>query len=334
MLCSRAPSIATMTPSMLYQKALTAELDYSYHGRQFITEYRDDGRSVTFVTDVTHFAPDSFKIIYESPTHDAGRTIIEDGSQQWTYFPRSSTLLHRRQVLPLTRKQASAKYELLKRNYSLTLDPIPTAVAGRKAFRLLISPRDQGGTVIKLWIDPDTGMVLRKEQYHSDGAFDTIMYFSDISVDNRLRADDFSVSRLRSKKARLVELSSAGETVIKRADASRYLGTTAVLPTNLGGFELQSVTIMHERRGPTLHLRYSDGLASLSLFESSRSSKQASTIAHSHPVDMHASKPGRAVERYSYNLLNWDTARLNFTLIGDVRVDRLAGYADSLRVPG
>jgi outer membrane lipoprotein-sorting protein len=324
---------AAVTPSGLYEKALTSDLTFSYQGRQFITTYNDDGRSMSYVTEVTHVAPDDFKIVYEAPARDVGRTIVEDGSQQWTFFPKSKMVIHSTQSLPLTRKQASAKYDLLRRNYYLTLDPKTTVLANRKVFRLVLSPRGNRGNVCRLWIDPDTGMVLRKEQYHADGAIDTIMYFSEISMLKNAAPLEFSASSLSIKNPKIVEMTTAQEIAIRRSDAAGYFGRNAAVPESVDGFQLQSLTVMHEHQGATLHLEYSDGLTSLSLFESQRSSKQATLIAHSRLVYLHRLGFGHSVQRYSYNTLNWDTAHLNLTLVGDVRSQTLASLAESLSMP-
>ena len=315
---------SAITPSTLYQRALISDLMFSYRGRQFLTSYGDDGRSESYVTDVQHRSPNDYKIVYEEPDRDVGRVIVEDDRQQWTLLPHSKVIVHSSQNLPLTRKQASAKYELLKQNYELTVVPTPTWIADRKAFELDITSKDGNGTEDRLWIDPDTGVVLRKEQYHADGALDSVMYFSEIKVFGGKTASIKTFSPPPQGLGGIVEAKKLDEKVIKRTDVMQYFGKSAICPERIGRFQLQSLTVLRSGRELTLHLRYSDGLVSLSLFETVRTSRLTSTVALSQPIKLPQKLPGRVVRRYSYNLLNWDTPYVNFTFVGDVRVETLA----------
>jgi outer membrane lipoprotein-sorting protein len=323
-------SAVAVTPSLLYRKALTSEAKYSYVGRQFITNYGDDGRSMSYVTQVTHMAPDRFKIVYEAPQQDFDRVIIRCNKEQWTYLPKGSLLIHSEGMMPLSAKQQAAKYALLKHNYYLILDSTTTRIADRKVFKLSITPHNANESVVKLWIDPDTGIVMRKEQYHSDGALDTVMYFSDLSLVKKVNPSAFDISSLAHRRLKIVEQHNPSEIVVRRANVAAYLGRSAPVPEFFGGFELQSLTVLHQPHGWTVHLRYSDGLVSLSLFESKRPSKQASTVPQSRLVQLCPHRNGHAIQRYSYNLLNWDNSNYNFTLVGDEKLKTLTEFSRSI----
>jgi negative regulator of sigma E activity len=313
----------------LYQKSLVSDAEYSYSGQQFITTYRDDDRSVSTATQVLHQAGNDFRITYAAPKTLAGRVILQRGGDQWTLLPKRHVIVHDRLPSAAASKTMAAKFDLLERNYRLIVAPKPSRIADRKVFEVSVSPRDGRGVSRRLWIDPATGLVLRAENFHSDGTLAVVSYFSEIRMHPKFDQKTFSLAALTTPQTRTIEQRDPSEQKIAREDLPHALDGAAIAPDQLEGYVLQSASLLPGKKR-TLHLRYSDGLGSLSLFETLRAGKKPTRIARSLPLVLSSGKAARVTERYSYNVLNWDSGAISYTLIGDASLRLLTRIADAV----
>lgn len=319
------------TASALYQKTLDADALYSYSGREFETIWDEYGRSTTTIVRISHQAPGDFRFVYSAPTHYRGWIILQVGEEQWTYVPQKNEVLQGAPHIPASRAPA-AKFSLLSRNYLLHVAPRATRIADRKAYELSMMSRSTGRPLHRIWIDPYTGIVLRREDLRPDGTYAFVSYYSEIQFNPTFPKNLFSVAQLAKPGARFLHMGEprrgAQAAAAMRLPVSKIrtaLGGAAIVPKKLGRYVLQSAWIMPG--APTLEIHYSDGLKALSLSESVRTSRYPTTVPGSHPVIFARGEVGRGARRHGFNLLNWDTARLNLTLVGDVSMQALAAYA-------
>ena len=129
----------------------------------------------------------------------------------------------------------------------------------------------------------------------------------------------------------MVEKSSSHESSnLTGAELTGSFSHQAVAPSDIGGFAFQGASKMSTHGHETLHLRYSDGLSTLSLFESVRRTTRPTLVAHSRPITIGKAGVARASRDMHYNTINWDRGRLNLTLVGDLPVATLAALAAGL----
>lgn len=325
--------------SALYQKTLDSDTLYSYSGREFQTTWYEDGRSSTTVARISHLAPGDFRFVYSSPARYRGVIYLQVGGQQWTYLPRKNEVLHGAPHIPISRAPA-AKFSLLNKNYRLVVSPHPTRIADRKVYELSMISRASGKPLHRIWIDPYTGLVLRREDLRPDGSYAFVSYYSDIdfhpnfpkylfSEAQMAKGDDGTVSiKELHKQVGVVhqEARAVEATRVPVSQVAAVLRGAAVVPPRLGRYVLQSAEII-KSGSPTIELHYSDGLKALSLVESLRTSKYPTNVPNSHAVIFSRGEVGRGARKDDFNLLSWDTARLNLTLIGDVSMQVLARFA-------
>jgi negative regulator of sigma E activity len=140
--------------------------------------------------------------------------------------------------------------DLLLRNYRVRRQGTGT-VAGRRVVELVIEPRHQGNPTKRVWIDPTCRMALREEVRDSQGRL--------------LAASEFErFEQVRELPAGLFEPpSSSTEWTPPSALPFSPLRPRYVPP----GY--QEVRRAAARRGPFqgVHLRYTDGLGTISLFQ-------------------------------------------------------------------
>ena len=152
--CASSPD-PDLNPVDLYRRSLDAAKTVSYTGRQFIMSFGDEGQSSSFVTVITHRAPDEYCIVYRAPRTYAGRTIIESIRDQWTLYAWSTIgLIHA--VVPNLSMTRSDKLRLLLQSYKITRAAQPRIIAGRKTFEVIVQRHGSATASGRYWIDPYT----------------------------------------------------------------------------------------------------------------------------------------------------------------------------------
>ncbi len=314
----------------LYRKSLTASDRFSFAGRQYITTWSDDGQSSTVVTFVCHKAPYEYLQRFTTPKSRAGRAILENHSYQWTFVPQ-------RQIVVQTPRPHVRSDEpnipLLLKNYDITMESKTDRIAGRDASIITITSKSRKDKALKYWIDPYTGIALRSERYHADGNLASVSYFSDITFHPKYTAATFTPNQWPDTQVKQLSYKTTTPHKLSQSEVAQTLGKRATVPENIREFEFSGMSKLAMARQETLHIHYSDGLTSLSVFESTKLGKKATRMPGSKPVKVNATVSGRVTERYNYSLLNFDTPQLTVTFLGDLSPETLADLASAFPIP-
>lgn len=170
------------------------------------------------------------------------------------------------------------RFELLLRNYEAR-DLGSARAAGRPARRLLLIHRHTHHVARRWWIDPETGLILRAEDFRADGTMGVRTVYREVRL---LPA--------RPAESAPAPLPYAAEVPPPLAEAEllRYLGLPGIRPRYVPvGYEYEAFS--HARCGcpcgePVAHIQYSDGLRALSVFASRHLSAEAEPVAVMLPV--------------------------------------------------
>lgn len=299
----------------LFVKVLRADDLFSYQGRQ-ITTYWRVGR--TTEVRVFHRPLDDRRIVYLNPESQRGRLLVSDGRQQWQFDPRRRELRHRRLSPGALDDDDLLSYTLLRANYLLDVQPQPRVWADRRVYLVTIK-RPRGHTLARrFWVDAGSGLILKREAYRDDGKLAVTVAFSDIAY-RPSPAGLFSLSALaRRRGVRVVETRSPQEMPLPLPAARAQLGGRAYVPATLSGYRLVGASSTVVGRKTLLHLRYSDGLNLVSLFEQPRTQPRRPTLVRGMRATRIGPVAGYVSHRASLTTLNWDTATLNVTLIGEL----------------
>jgi negative regulator of sigma E activity len=222
--------------------------------------------------------------------------------------------------------------ELLVRNYAFHYAP-SEAVAGYATDLLKIEPRFEGRPTGRLWIAREKGIILRREDYDAQGSLQFLAVYSQI---------DFREEKV---KQTLKELQSTGDSplqgpkVIEKpialSEAREALNRQLVLPTYLPtGFELHRITLMQPPGGTAIHLRYTDGLMALSLFEDNEGRRPPDRRIEDSPWAVQTEPihgiPVQIVDVRQLRILRWVRGQIRFTLIGELNRNEMTQIATSL----
>jgi sigma-E factor negative regulatory protein RseB len=144
---------------------------------------------------------------------------------------------------------------LVARNYEVFREQ-PSSVAGRRA-DVVVAYRGTGSVAARFWLDAATGLLLRREVYDSRGTTVRASSFVDISVGD-VAYEGHLPPMLPGRKtqevtaARLAQLRAAGWECREK------------LPLGLHLYDARETS---GAAGTVVHLSYSDGLSTVSLFE-------------------------------------------------------------------
>ncbi|MDR3708491.1 MAG: outer membrane lipoprotein-sorting protein [Capsulimonadaceae bacterium] len=330
---SVAPVHAPKPPDAfaLYRKSVDAADGCSFAGHQYVTTWSDDGRSSTVVARVYHQAPDQFFLRFLAPRTRAGRVILENKANQWTFVPSPKTVIH---TAKSTAAREDVNPDLLRAHYSFTIGAKRDRIAGRDAYVISLTSKIRKDRAIRYWIDPYTGIALRTERYHAGGNLAFVSYYSDINFHPKFAPSQFSPSQWTGAKVEQSRESPSNPEELGVQNISSNLNGELFAPPRIREYTLVGVTKMQEASRQTLHLHYSDGLSNLSLFETLKHNRRATHMAGSKPVRIGGQATGRLSERFNYCLLNWDSKNLSLTLLGDVSPETLLDLATALVPPG
>ncbi len=324
-----APNKLTLkapTAESLFVKVLRSDDLYPYKGRQITTSWQT-GRVTEAL--VLHRPADDRRIQFLNPERERGRLLVSDGTQQWDYNPHHKLLRHRRLSPGALDDDDLLSYTLLRANYLLAVDPKPHMVADRKTYLVTIK-RPQGQTLARrFWIDAGSGLILKRETYLDDGKLSVTAVFSDITYHTALASALFTLAGL-AKTMRVADLPTA-ETAVSLPALPKQLAGKASAPASLAGYRLVGATTTKIGQRPVLHLRYSDGLNLVSLFEQRRTQPGRPTLV---PPGMRVTQigatPVHIARRASLTTLNWDTPALNTTLMGEMGLSTLRALAQAV----
>ena len=212
--------------------------------------------------------------------------------------------------------------DLLLKNYRVTLDRTEPII-GRTADVLVVAHPETGRPSKKIWVDRDTGLILRSEYYDCDGRLATLSFYTDIDWNPRL--DD-----------RLFEVPEGWKTTEIEGDASQHwereklskevafpVCEPAYLPA---GFALDGFHLYRCRCGvASAHVRYVDGLNSVSVFErfTQCPGRGGRGFGRGRGCELLGNQPGRMLVR--------PVGGRTFVLVGDLPEAVLLKIADSLQ---
>ena len=288
---------ATLTPAeaqAMMQRAADAAHSVSYSGRQSFMAHRNGGVIVAHV-DVDARAGQGSQVMVNNQT---GQQLLKG------FTP----------ALISSRVVDDELLELLERNYRLS-GTHGASVAGR-ASTVVMATRDGSNFVAaRWWIDDATGIVLWQETYDRSGSVDLSFGFTSVSVS---RGD----SILEHLPPRLAVPRTSTSLTLSSATELNASGWSCV--RHLAGLSL--VRIRSDRAGnpDTVHLVYSDGLTTMSVFEQ----RGRLTVV---PEGSHWDAAlGAHVRRGASSVATWQSGEMVLTVVTDGSTSLLAEAVESL----
>lgn len=239
---SRTPVSDPQALSLL-ERAAMAPAEVTYRGTQFVSAWTRQG-STGLVVDVVHQAGHGTSVrTAGTATAPAGRSYVPANATEPSLLGGASTLA------------------LLQDHFDLDTAP-PASVAGRPAEVVVVKRPGSATPAARFWLDRDSGLVLRREVYDEYGRITRASAFIELTVGGveRPADEDADAADMPGPEPWPTAISAASLSQMRR---DGWTCPEALPP---------SLQLVDARRGggdygDIVHLSYSDGLASVSVFQ-------------------------------------------------------------------
>ena len=316
----------SVDPILLLRESIAAPRTVSYEG-QFETVRFSSNRASATIVKIEHRAPALTRRWFVAPEALFGDYVITRGTATYQFDTKRGrvTISHN----PTIDNQivAGDDFEQVLQNYRAIADGAET-VANRPTVSVVLVNKYTGERALRVWIDRNTHLVLKKEEYHGNGSVATQARFEELRYTSAIPDGIFS-SDAPSGYAQVAGIStdmpdSDIERVIKEA------GFRPVEPKDLPqGFTVENGGVTTVNGVRTLHLLYSDGLRSISLFENATGAAAEFGTLRPKNVTFEGHE-AQYVEDGPTTLLTWREHGLYFALVGDLLENEMIAIAKSV----
>jgi negative regulator of sigma E activity len=305
--------------------AVLAYTKYSYIGQVQNTDFGQD-RADSVLFRIEHRAPDMTRRWYLAPGSLYGDSIVSRGDTSYDIDPHTKRIIVMHDDALDDQVAMDDNFGLLLHNYRAVMGPDDN-VAGRRALSVLMINKYTGETVMRVAVDAQTKLVLQKDRYAASGSVTHTMRFEQIRYTNALPAGLFTVPTSGYKRQ---EGPSHGIPSNDLSAVVRTAGFHAIGPKYLPDGFLPVAGDVTEIKGVrTLHVLYSDGLRTVSLFENARGAAVDMSKYTVHQTKV-GSGSAQYVEDGPTTLLSWASGPRHFALVGELTREELVRIASSV----
>jgi negative regulator of sigma E activity len=274
---------------------------------------------------VEHRAPDMTRRDYTSPSSISGDAVVSKGDVTFSIDTKHHRIVEARNDALDDRAAWRDNYALLRQNYRAiqqsteTFDGRPTV-----AVMLINKYSHRPGMMVR--IDRQSKIVLDQQEFASDGSLMSDLRFEAVHYSPSIPAGDFELP----KRYSLVLGPTFAEPSQDPERVARNAGFVAREPRALpDGFEAVEGNIVAIKGVRTLHVLYSDGIRTVSLFENSRPIVLDMTQLEPESLTV-GGRNGQYAEDEGTSLLAWSDGTLHYTLVGELQLADLRRIATAI----
>jgi len=210
-----------------------------------------------------YFAPPaSWRHEVLGPKGRVQRVSVRDGKKEWIWNRESDSTLERELRSPKAGRLGPKQLETLRAaNYESQLAEGRSLLA-RQAVGVRLVSRNKLGPKRTLWVDPKTGIVLKRRHVSHSGGW--------------IRESHYTSLQTGTAPDKGLYSPAPGKLIVRAAERPALKGPEELKRHGFGeapwldrlpfGYHLDSVNRLPKSRGDVLHFRYADGASILSLF--------------------------------------------------------------------
>ncbi len=215
---------------------------------------------------------------------------------------------------------------MMRKNNDITISD-DVMIAGRETRLILMKPKMEKRRNVRVWVDKETGVTLKKEIFgYDDEVLVPVyqMHFTNIDYNYPENPELFRIKeKRRSPRVNTREFTSIEEA--KQQVRFPFL-TPDIIPN---GYQLGRVRVARERGNVTVHLNYSNGITSFSIFQT------RGRIPHHFRRSFDKNNENNVIEiaRGSRTIFFRKLGPFNLTLIGNCPKEILKPVIESFSPP-
>lgn len=267
---------------------------------------------------------------YEKEFYDSSgrleRVVYSNQDSEWIYFSKSRMVWKgdAKKTHPKLIPEP-AEWELIARNFNLELKP-GQKVANRNTWLINVVPKVKGKPHRSLWVDQDQYVILKNKEFHPDGTWSAESAFEEIEFPENLEMD---LSEFKVPAGCEVQNHGFDPDYLSLEEV-RQSGARTLMPKHIPqGFVFESADLFSAHGNEISHLRFTDGLNVLSLFESSAPVSTRTEELSWTP----SSVVNNGVMGFSRagKIMHWRSGSRYFTLVGNLSSGSLSRIAQSIK---
>lgn len=271
---------------------------------------------------IEHRAPNLTRRSYSAPLDRFGTSEIVKGSVTYRIEPKRRRIVETTRVA-LSADQVSGDAVLIRANYR-AMRVGSTMFDGRPTINALLINRHTHRATMFVRLDSETKIVLDKQEFGADGALvaETRLQqvrYGEVPAQNFALPKDYAVV-------------GAPQSIGPAEDPDRLVreaGFAARKPSLPEGFAPLDGDTVVLHGSKTVQLLYSDGIRTVSLFESPAAVTPNMEPLHPQSVNV-GGHAGEYAEDGAVALLIWNDGTIYYTLVGDLGRPELQLLADSI----
>lgn len=274
---------------------------------------------------VEHRAPDLTRRVYTAPSSVSGDAVVSKGDVTFSIDPRRHRIVEARNDAVDDRAAWRDNYALLRQNYR-AIEQSAETFDGRPTVDVLLVNKYSHRTTMLVRIDRQSKIVLDQQNFASDGSLVSDLRFEAVRYSSSIPAGDFTLP----KRYMMVLGPTFAEPSQDPERIARNAGFAVREPRSLpDGFEAVEGKLVEIKGVRTLHVLYSDGVRTVSLFENSRPTvlDMAQLEPEALTID---GRSGEYGEDGSTSLLAWSDGTLHYTLVGELELSDLRRIASAI----
>lgn len=305
-------ALATEHRDPLLYAAIVAPANVSYAGVVHVVHIGSRA-SEADVYRVEHRAPDLTRRDYEAPASLAGDRVVSKGDLVYSLDTPRHRIVEARNDAVNDPHVLGSEYALLSENYSVVRRG-DDSVAGRHTVDLALINKYSRRMTMLVRIDTGSKIALDREEFGPSGALVSETRFEEIRYPAEVTATDFALP----KNFALVRDPTLDETPEEPSALVTSAGFAVRVPRELSdGFAPVEGDFVEMHGVRMLHLLYSDGIRTFSLFESSKASKLEAAEAKTQSMRI-GSREAEYTEDSADGVLSWSDGSVQYTLVGEV----------------
>lgn len=284
--------------------------------------------SQTAVYRVEHRPPDLTRRIYESPSSLAGDSVVSNGNISFAVDARRHRVVETRNDAAGDSPAIDANFALLRDNYRIVGKGLEL-FDGRQTDDVMLVNKRTGHPTMLVRIDRESKVVLEKQEFGPDGALVSELRFEEIRYGGAVPQSDFDIPK-QYARIRGPVFSAPSEDLGRIVqDAGFAVRKPRGLPD---GFSIVEGSVVEMRGVRMVHLLYSDGIRTISLFESAKAAALDTAGLQQREVSI-AGRSAQYAEDGPMALLAWNDGTLYYTLVGDLGLVDLPSIATEIERP-